>query len=289
MELPQWVEGTGAVRLVVLPDETSAQAQVRDGKLAAAIVVPSGFSQRIWQGENDPLILVGDPAGQNGQAALSTIQSAAKRMLGAVEAARLATGSISGRQPFANLKEEQTFRWERFQTAKADWQNTPLSITLQAASGSAPAIPSGFAQSSPGILVQFAIFGLITSAMLLVVERKTRTLQRLLTTSITRWQVIAGHTLAMFVVVFLQELILILLGQFAFGVNYPGGSRRHAADDGFPCVLVGQPGSADRRDVAGGGASDPLVSAGDVPVLRSWRGLVPIGKWPDQPSPRSAI
>lgn len=227
LELPQWMEGTGAVRLVVLSDEASAQAQVRDGKLAAAIVIPSGFSQRVWLGENDPLTLVSDPARQNGQAALSTIQSAAKRMLGAVEAARLATGSISYRQPFANLKEEQTFRWERFQAAKADWQNTPLSITLQAASGSAPAIPSGFAQSSPGILVQFAIFGLITSAMLLVVERKTRTLQRLLTTSITRWQVIAGHTLAMFVVVFLQELILILLGQFAFGVNYlaaPGGT-----------------------------------------------------------------
>jgi ABC-2 type transport system permease protein len=191
-ELPQWVEGTGAVRLVVLTDEASAQTQVRDGKLAAAIVVSSGFSQRVWQGENVPLTLVGDLAGQNGQAALSTIQSAAKRMLGAVEAARLATAAVSGRQPFADLNQEQAFRWERFCAAKANWQNTPLSVTLQAASGSAHATPSGFVQSSPGILVQFAIFGLITSAMLLVVERKTRTLQRLLTTPITRWQVIAG-------------------------------------------------------------------------------------------------
>jgi ABC-2 type transport system permease protein len=220
LDLPQWVEETEVVRLDLLSDEASAQAQVRDNKLAAAIVIPPGYSQRVWQGENAPLILVGDPAGQNGQAALSAIQSAVKRMLGAVEAARLATAAVTGRQPFADWNQEQTFRWERFQAAKADWQNPPVDVTLGAASGSAPATPSGFAQSSPGILVQFAIFGLITSAMLLVVERKTRTLQRLLTTPITRWQIIAGHTLAMFVVVFLQELILVLLGQFAFGVNY---------------------------------------------------------------------
>ena len=70
------------------------------------------------------------------------------------------------------------------------------------------------------MIVMFAIFGLTTSAMLLVLERRTRTLQRLLTTSMTRAQIIAGHLLAMFVVVLLQELLLVIFGQLAFGVNY---------------------------------------------------------------------
>jgi ABC-2 type transport system permease protein len=70
------------------------------------------------------------------------------------------------------------------------------------------------------MIVQFAVFGLINSAMLLVLERKARCLQRLLTTPISRVEVIAGHTLAMFLVVFAQETILVLLGQVAFGVDY---------------------------------------------------------------------
>ena len=70
------------------------------------------------------------------------------------------------------------------------------------------------------MIVQFAVFGLITSAMILVLERKNKVLQRLLTTPIRRTEVIAGHTLAMFLVVFVQEVILVLLGQYAFGVNY---------------------------------------------------------------------
>ena len=79
---------------------------------------------------------------------------------------------------------------------------------------------SGFVQSSAGMIVQFAIFGLITSAMILVLERKNKVLQRLLTTPIRRTEIIAGHTFAMFLVVFGQEIILILLGQYLFGVNY---------------------------------------------------------------------
>ena len=70
------------------------------------------------------------------------------------------------------------------------------------------------------MLVMFSVFGLITSAMVLAVERKAGTLQRMLTTPLSRAQIIAGHVLAMFVLVFLQELLLVLLGQFAFGVNY---------------------------------------------------------------------
>ena len=56
--------------------------------------------------------------------------------------------------------------------------------------------------------------------MLLVLERKTHCLQRLLTTPIKRAEVIGGHILAMFLVVFAQETLLVGLGQLVFGVDY---------------------------------------------------------------------
>jgi ABC-2 type transport system permease protein len=56
--------------------------------------------------------------------------------------------------------------------------------------------------------------------MVLVLERKTKTLQRLLTTPISRAEVIAGHALAMFTIGFLQQVLLVGIGQFLFGVDY---------------------------------------------------------------------
>lgn len=78
----------------------------------------------------------------------------------------------------------------------------------------------GFLQSSPGMIVQFAILGLTTCSMVLFLERQGKTLERLLTTPIRRVEIIAGHLLAVFLVVFLQELLLVALGQIFFGVNY---------------------------------------------------------------------
>jgi ABC-2 type transport system permease protein len=75
-------------------------------------------------------------------------------------------------------------------------------------------------QASPGILVQFAIMGLATSAQILVQERKSRTLQRLMVTAMKPWEIVVGHILAMFVIVFLQIAMLVIFGQLVLDVNY---------------------------------------------------------------------
>jgi ABC-2 type transport system permease protein len=68
--------------------------------------------------------------------------------------------------------------------------------------------------------VQFTIYGLISSAMVLVLERKSGAMQRLLTTTISRAGILTGHALAMLVVVLGQQAILMLFGQLAFHVPY---------------------------------------------------------------------
>ncbi len=54
---------------------------------------------------------------------------------------------------------------------------------------------NGFVQASSGMIVQFAVFSLLTSAMVLVLERKGKTLERLCTTPISRAEIIGGHVL----------------------------------------------------------------------------------------------
>ncbi len=70
------------------------------------------------------------------------------------------------------------------------------------------------------MMLQFGIAGLLTAATVIVNERKTRSLQRLLTTSTSRAQILLGHFLAIFTLILGQFIILVLFGQLALGVQY---------------------------------------------------------------------
>jgi ABC-type multidrug transport system permease subunit len=70
------------------------------------------------------------------------------------------------------------------------------------------------------MMAQFAIAGLIGAAGILVVEKKTKSLQRLLTTNMSKGRIMAGHFLAMFFMIFLQLAVLILFGQIFLDLPY---------------------------------------------------------------------
>ena len=213
------------VRPVVLDDGQSADLdeQVREGDLAAALVVPEGFGAAALAGEAPGLTVVVDEATTTGQTALTGIETAVSRLRGAVETARISAESYDEREGFAGEAARQAYLQQGIELAIARWQAPPLRVATEQATGAAgegDEAPVGFAQSSPGMMVQFAIFGLITSAMVLVLERKSGALRRLLTTPATRVTVIGGHVLAMFLVVFVQQVLLMAVGQLFFGVDY---------------------------------------------------------------------
>jgi ABC-2 type transport system permease protein len=216
------LEGLGALRLTAVAPEERAEAerQVQEQRLAAAVIVPAGFSARTLAGESVPIAVVASPGAPTAQTVRASVQAALKRLLGAVEAARLSAEAYEAQRPFADAAAGQAFRQEALMSANVAWQQPPLRVVSEAASGVRSGAPSGFQQSSPGMIVMFAVFGVITSAMVLAMERKTKTLQRLLTTPIHRTEVIAGHLLAMFLVVLTQQVLLVGLGQLVFGVDY---------------------------------------------------------------------
>jgi ABC-2 type transport system permease protein len=79
---------------------------------------------------------------------------------------------------------------------------------------------ASMAHSSPSMMLQFAIAALLTAATVIVNERKTRSLQRLLTTATSRTQILLGHYLAIFTMIFGQFVLLIVFGQLALKVDY---------------------------------------------------------------------
>jgi len=222
------LEGSGAIRPLVLEAESEAEAeqQVVDGEMSAVAVIPPGYSERMLGGEVVDLPLLLDPAATAGTAAERAVRVAVSRLSGAVEIARLAAQAYddaSGEaEGFAGEADREAFVQDALEDAIAAWENPPLTIE-ERASGEGEqegAGPNSFAHSSPAMMVQFAIAGLIGAAEVLVLERRSGALHRLLTTAISRLQIILGHYLAMIVMVLVQLVLLIGFGQLALGVDY---------------------------------------------------------------------
>ena len=219
------LEASDAVRPVVLDDKgaQTAAEQVRDGKLAAVVTVPAGFSQSLWSEAPAKLQVTVDQNSAAGQTALGAIDMAAARLLGAVQSAMLSAQAYEAEASFADNTARQAYLGEAFSMTLDAWQDPPLTLTVEQATAASEGGEGSFdgnKQASPGLLVQFAIWSLIMSGSTVVLERTSGAMQRLLTTPIQRWQIIAGHGLGMFLLTFGQELLLLTFGQFALGVNY---------------------------------------------------------------------
>jgi ABC-2 type transport system permease protein len=225
------LEQSDTVRPVILPESqlggtpiAELQKRVRTEALAAAVVIPAGFSEQTMRGEPPLLTVIVDQNSPVGQAADQSIQWATTRLLGTVEIAQLSAAAREKNQRFADEAERQAYITSAMERTVAAWDNPRLTVVFDQAGDAAAAattgLPGSYAQSSAGMLVLFAIFGLVLSGYVLLAERRAGVLQRMLTTSMTRVEIIAGHTLAMFVVAWIQILLLTAGGQLFFGVNY---------------------------------------------------------------------
>ena len=109
-----------------------------------------------------------------------------------------------------------------FEQSLSAWNDPPIAIeeTTSPAIQKTSTGGAALAHTAPGMMLQFAIAGLLTCAQVIVAERKSRTLQRLLTTATSRIHIVLGHYLAIFVLILTQFVILIVFAQFALKVDY---------------------------------------------------------------------
>lgn len=189
------------------------EQQTLSGVTVAALIIPPGFGAAMQSGATADLTLIADTGVDAGFQAQAALDKALVHVRSAATAGRLAAAQTADPQVFM-----PTFE----QTLRA-WQTPPLLVTrtqANPASDEERQYDNAFAHSSPGMMAQFAIAGLIGAASLLVTERKTRALRRLLTTAISRAQILLGHYLAMFGMIFTQLLVLCLFGQLFLRLNY---------------------------------------------------------------------
>jgi ABC-2 type transport system permease protein len=224
-DLFHMLEKSTVIRMVQVEASEAGRLsdQVRDEKLAAVLTVPPGFSAQAMAGEAAPIKVVVLPGSPAGSTASTAIQAAVNRLLSAVTISQISSESFEAQQPFRNPEARLAYAQQALALANQACIRPAFTIgdsSTRDASASASVTHKGFLQSSPGMMVQFTILGLTTCSMVLFLERKDKTLERLLTTPIRHAEIIGGHLLAVFLVVIVQELLLASFGQLFFGVNY---------------------------------------------------------------------
>jgi ABC-2 type transport system permease protein len=211
-QLFQLLDDSRVIRLIDDPLQTPAglETRVLNEDLAGAILVPIHYGHDLKAGKPIRLRLIGRPDTPAWTSLESEILTAVIHLESAI-----CTAAVLER--LAGAPYEHTY-----QRALAAWQEPPVRVieqksqAIQTQDGSG----SSMAHTSPGMMLQFAIAGLLVSASMIVVERKTRCLQRLLTTSTRRVEILSGHYLAIFIQILVQFVILIAFGQLLLKVNY---------------------------------------------------------------------
>jgi ABC-2 type transport system permease protein len=219
------IEASGVVRPVVADGASlgDLEEEVQDGDLAAAVVVPPGYGERALGGEEAVLTVVLDGGSPSGVAARSALQVVSARLLGAAQAARLAAGAVEA--PGSNAGETVLLR--ALEQAVEAWRDPPVGVAVVQAVAAgddeaeeSPWSANAYSHSSPGMMVQFSIAGVISAAGVIVLERKSRCLQRMLTTGVSRAAIVLGHFGAGFFMILLQIVLLMGFGQVLLGLDY---------------------------------------------------------------------
>lgn len=184
---------------------------VAEGDLAAAIIVPDGYGRAVLKDKSAHLIVIADTSTTAWATIESELLTLASRLDSAVRTATIIDQTGVKGIPFDYAFEKSLSAWEEPPIAIKE----TTSLALKETSNKSP-----LAHTAPGMMLQFAIAGLLTAAQVIVAERKSRTLERLLTTATRRVHIVVGHYLAIFVLIFTQFLILITFAQLALKVNY---------------------------------------------------------------------
>jgi ABC-2 type transport system permease protein len=199
------------------------KTQVEDGDLAAVVVIPSSYTAELMGGGSPQLDLIINTETGAGTTAQWALQSAVSRLQKSVAAAQFSTQARAGIESFSDDVAEKAYFAASLEEAVAAWGSPPVTLastyTGQDANSETETV-NAFTHSSPGMMVQFAIAGLIGAAEVLVLERKTGSLRRLLTTPIRRYEILLGHYLAMVVMIFVQFVVLIVFAQVFLDVPY---------------------------------------------------------------------
>ncbi len=212
-------------------DEASARTAVDKQEIGVAVIIPRNFSERYLSGEKDvQVLIVSDPTLSIGPA---VIQDMVTAMVDAVAGGGIAIQTIVERQQANGIQTDsaQIPLWiDRYTNWYKEFQRTlfhdPSKAALVLTAPSAgetetvDPIKKMMGLTLSGQMIFFAFFTAAYAMMSILREDEEGTLSRLFTTPTNRTNILIGKFLAVFITVFLQGVVLMVAGHYAFGIEW---------------------------------------------------------------------
>ena len=183
--------------------EAEADSALDRSRILTAVVIPAGFSGKLEAGDPASVLFKRrGSGGETGQIVSQIVQGAAQDIAAEFEVRELVRTQLNGKGvPEAQI--EQSVR------ALMDEARTAPAVTVERRTVGEEEDPLD--RLIPGVLTMFLMFAATMSAASIIVERRTGTLERLLTTRLSVNQLFVGKFLASVGRAMVQALILLSL------------------------------------------------------------------------------
>ncbi len=202
---------------------------VEDQSVAAALIIPKGFGAALDGSQPLALPLVRLETSTGAQSVAQAVQTAVSELNSSLLAAKVAAEQVTtateaapGAEPSPDLVASARSLAQASLAAPVVSVQTVVGTPAAGTLGAEVQNATGFAIASTGSLVQWVLFSLLTVATGVAWERRYGLLRRLASTGVSGRVIIEGKMMGMVIITFLQQLMLVLLGQIAFGVDYFG-------------------------------------------------------------------
>jgi len=188
-------------------DRDELTSRLRRFAVAAGVIVPAGYGDRVAAGRTAELEVVGD---------LTSLQAVAARA-----AVERSTAGLGGRIAAARLVAAETGRpLEEVRTAVERDEGASVEVRVRDVGEAVIGDRSRFSLTAPQNLVLFVFINTLGAGALLVRSRQVGVLRRVLATPTPAWRIVAGLGAGWMAVALVQSLIIVAVGAVAFGVAW---------------------------------------------------------------------
>ena len=202
------LQAAGVADITTLTTEADARAAVDAGDVAAAIVIPAGFTTAVQAGAPAQLLVIGGPSSLSAEVARSVLAGFGSQ----VTAVQVAVGTAlaaSGEAPDPALARELA--------AAALAAPAPIVLTAGETADRSASSKTYYGASMAVLFVFFAAqFGVLS----LLAERRNGTLARMLAAPIAPATILLGKVLVSLVVASISMTVIVLATTFLMGADW---------------------------------------------------------------------
>lgn len=198
----------------------NSQQRLQDGFILALIEIPAGLEANLLAGQSVSMIYRSNEPPTTPSPVFASVQTVAQRLAGAAVAARVAVKAVedSPALAFADSADQQKFAQVVYQQATTLWANEPGRVAYSESQQpgqldfSTALAKNSFGQSMAGMGIYAVMVNVLIGVMVIIQERQTGTLQRLLVLPVSSGVILGGKLLTRFIMGMMAFSVALITG-----------------------------------------------------------------------------